>query len=374
VEIDKAPLSSEAYKQSLLPQIKLEPIDQILPTSFRMTVTPKFRGEPLVDQFGMCWSTSKNPEVNNDHFTSFNCNYDMDHGRALNLKPDTKYYVRAWAANAKGVRYSDEELSVKTLPIKSDVQEAGPLLLDSFSNNGMLHERFSNDARDGYGKKTKDYESYAPVAVLAKLAAYYHPDNLLSKHANVAPNPARGDTLGPGHELVVTIDPKAGTSKMPVNFGRLHYDPYESDPVWRTAETLSLFDEMRDRSRAAKMHDMELNRDFLTGFSRMFRYKIEPQFLHVTAENRDAALKLIKTEMVNARPVMVIESPKPTSDADLRIQWGLIDGFREGNNLHIDFPLDTEFLKERRDHIKFTTLDELLVKDYDLAIVTHISF
>ncbi len=371
VVIDRQPLTSAEYDRSLLPQVKLEPIDQILPTSFRMTLTTKFRGEPLVDQFGMCWSTNKNPQISNGNFTLANNNYDMNHGRAIDLKPDTTYYVRGWATNAKGTRYSDEELTVKTLPMASEITEAGPLLLDSFSNNHWLHDQFSNDAYDGYGKKTESYESYAPVAVLAKLAAYYHPDNILAKHSNVAPNPQHGDTLGPGHELIVDVDPKAGTSKAVVNFGRLHYDPFESDPPWRTSETLCLFEEMRERSRIAKMHAMDLDRQFLTGFDQIFRHKLKPQFVHVTPENLDATIKLVRTELVNSRPVMVIEIPQQTASADLRTQWGLIDGFRDGNSFHVDFPLDTEFLKDRQ---SFKTLDELMVKSYDLALMTHISF
>jgi hypothetical protein len=375
VEIDKTPLSPAVYQQSVLPLVRLEPIDEILPTSFRMTLTVKFRGEPLIDQYGMCWATSTNPQITNEHFTLSNCNYDMVQGRALNLRPDTKYYVRGWATNAKGTRYSDEELVVKTPPLAAAVQEVGPLLLDSFSDNGWLHERFSNDSFDRYGFKTSAYQSYAPAAVLAKLAAYYHPEGLLAPHGNVAPNPAKGDTLGPGHELIVDVDPKAGTSKTPLDFGRLHWDPRESDPAWRTVETLALFEQMRSDARQSKMYDQTLSREFLTGLGRIFRHKMQPQFQPVTAKNLEQSLKLIKTELTNARPVLVIESPQDSkTHPDLRIQWGLIDGFRDESKVHIDFPADTEFLKSKNDRHQYTTLDSLIAKDYDFAIVTHISF
>jgi hypothetical protein len=375
VEIDKTPVTQEVYKESLLPQVRLEPIDEVLPTSFRMALTVKFRGEPLIDQYGMCWSTSKNPQITNEHYTLSNCNYDMVRGRALNLRPNTKYYVKAWATNAKGTRYSDEELEVMTPSLATDVQEAGPLLLDSFSDNGMLHDRFSNDSFDRYGYKTPGYESYAPVAVLAKLAAYYHPEGLPAPHGNVAPNPARGDTLGPGHELIVDVNPKAGSSKTPIDFGRLHWDPRENDPAWRTVETLSLFEQMRADAKACKMYDLTLNRDFLSGFNRIFRHKMEPVFRAVTDKNLEETLKLIKTELTNARPVIVIESPQMVvKNPDHRLQWGLIDGFRNGKELHIDFPRDTDVLKSKADRVKDTTLDTLIFKDYDLAVVTHISF
>jgi hypothetical protein len=371
VEIDKAPLTSAAYQQSLLPQIQLEPIDQLLPTSFRMTATIKFRGEPLLDQFGMCWGTSKNPDVGAEHFTLANCNYDMCFGRALNLKPNTKYYVRGWAANVKGIRYSDEELEVKTPSLTADIQEVEPLLLDSFSNNGTLHEQFSYITIDRYGHKNNGYESYAPTAVLAKLAAYYHPENLPAPHSNVAPNPQKGDALGPGHELIVPINPNADKSKSSVNFGRLHWDPHGDDPSWRTVETLALFEEMHHQARSAKMYDLTLGTDFLAGFGHMFKHKMQPQFQPVTAQNLDETLKLIKTELINARPVLVIESPQPHTNTEARIQWGLIDGFQSDGSVHIDFPLDTEFLKQKRQN--FTTLNTLVLPKFDLAIVTHIS-
>jgi hypothetical protein len=113
----------------------------------------------------------------------------------------------------------------------------------------------------------------------------------------------------------------------------------------------------------------------------MFRHRLQPQFVHVTAANLDDVLKQIKIELINGRPVLVMESPKPLTgapklrlDHDKRIQWGVIDGLLDRTSVHIDFPADTEFLKEEHDRRKFTTLDSLLIKDYDLAITTHISF
>jgi hypothetical protein len=374
VELDKSPLTQPVYQNSLIPQIKLEPVDQLLPTSFRMTGTIKFRGEPLIDQYGFCWNTSPGPQVRYEHFTLSNCNYDMMQGRALNLKPNTQYYVRAWASNARGIRYSDEELIVKTPALTAEINAVGPLLLDSFSNNTMLHDRFSNNSLDENGHKTTAYEAYAPVAVLAKLAAYYHPDGLLAPHANVAPNPARGDTLGPGHELMADEDPKAGKSKSLVNFGRLHWDPRESDPVWRTVETIALCEEMRTTARACKMYDLSLSKDFLTGFNKAFRHKLEPDFAPITSQNLDTILKQIKTELINGRPVIIIESPQPNTSSNLRLQWGLIDGYQDGDKLHIDFPQDTDWVKEKNERLRYTTLDTLIVKDYDSAILMHISF
>ena len=83
---------------------------------------------------------------------------------------------------------------------------------------------------------------------------------------------------------------------------------------------------------------------------------------------------MIVTELVSARPVLIVESPQTAAGADARLQWGLIDGFRDDGNFHVDFPLDTELAKEKGPQTKYTPLDSLILKNYDLAIMTQISF
>ena len=56
---------------------------------------------------GVCWSTSQNPTINNNHTTdgtgtgSYNSNLS-------NLTPNTTYYVRAYATNSAGTGYGEE--------------------------------------------------------------------------------------------------------------------------------------------------------------------------------------------------------------------------------------------------------------------------
>jgi len=349
LEINSKTLLPREYQQSLLPQIKLDAVDQILPTSFRMAATCKFRGEPLVSRYGMCWSTTKKPTVAKEKLVFAHGEIYM--GRALNLRPDTKYFVRAWSANAKGIRYSDEEIEVKTLPLAADIQEVSPLLLDGFSKNQMLRQLFSNNARDRYGDKMGGYESYAPVSVLGKLVAYYRPEN-----------------------LEVSREGMAVKANRRLDFGLLHWSPLESDPDGRKAETLALFGKLRRVTRAAKMHEVSLGADFQLAFERMVRGNPRPQLIRVKAENVEETLRVIKRELINSRPVMVIESPAPKPNSNMRIQWGLIDGFRDGDKIHVDFPLDTEFLAIEEGLGDYMALKSLLVKDYDLFVCLSVSF
>ncbi len=107
VVIEHHPITGSAYTNSMLPQIRLDEISNIQPTSFTMDCTIKFRGEPLKTIYGFCWSTSKNPTVRDAAFIL--AHRERYRGHAINLTPNTTYYVRSFATNGLGVRYSDEE-------------------------------------------------------------------------------------------------------------------------------------------------------------------------------------------------------------------------------------------------------------------------
>lgn len=66
-----------------------------------------FDGGLPVTERGICWSTSHNPTVNDEHLSSgagmglFSC-------QMTNLEQSTMYYVRAYAINALGIAYGNE--------------------------------------------------------------------------------------------------------------------------------------------------------------------------------------------------------------------------------------------------------------------------
>ena len=72
-------------------------------------------------KIGVCWSTSQNPTVSDDHTTdgsgtgSFTSNL-------TNLTPGTTYYVRAYATNSMGTAYGSEESFTTTAALPQDGQ------------------------------------------------------------------------------------------------------------------------------------------------------------------------------------------------------------------------------------------------------------
>ncbi|MFN5739183.1 MAG: hypothetical protein ACK47H_11445, partial [Akkermansiaceae bacterium] len=138
-------------------------------TSMTMDCTIKFRGEPLKTIYGFCWGTSKNPTVKSD--TYILAHRECYRGHAINLTPNTTYYIRAFATNGLGVRYSDEEKTIKTTDGKSAPTEIKPLLTDVFSNNKYLAENYSVTSSTGV-------INYSPICTIAKLVAYYRPEKI----------------------------------------------------------------------------------------------------------------------------------------------------------------------------------------------------
>ena len=74
-------------------------------------------GEAKVSEFGLCWSTKKNPTVEDMHLSSnnaaepFNCTL-------TGLQPETKYHIRAYAFSAEEYHYG-EDLTFTTLACPS---------------------------------------------------------------------------------------------------------------------------------------------------------------------------------------------------------------------------------------------------------------
>lgn len=108
LEINKRSVSGSTYGLSMLPQIRLDSVSDVQPTSFTMDCTIKFRGEPIKTTYGFCWSKSTNPTVRDSNYTL--SHRECYRGHAIGLNPGTTYYVRSFATNGLGYRYSDEEL------------------------------------------------------------------------------------------------------------------------------------------------------------------------------------------------------------------------------------------------------------------------
>ena len=65
-------------------------------------------GGASISAYGIVWSTSQNPTVELSSKTKEASSYNAFSSTMTNLKPNTKYYVRAYATNSKGTAYGNE--------------------------------------------------------------------------------------------------------------------------------------------------------------------------------------------------------------------------------------------------------------------------
>lgn len=366
LEIKHHPVTGSEYTLSMLPQIRLDDITDVRPSSFTMNATIKFRGEPIITSYGFCWSTSKMPTVRDSTFTL--CHREWYRGHAIDLKPETTYYVRAFATNGLGYRYSDEEKMIKTPGYSSAPSTLGPLLTDSFSHNNYLFTRYSNETTE----TSETFIGYSPTCVLAKLIAYYRPARFLSAA-------------------------EAGAKPNPVDFNRLSWRPGGDDNPARLDEIDGFFQSVYDQSRAlglhnpepvAKaskkpvnqshalgLHNSELGKDFLSNFVKLTGAHSKPVFHSITEENLISVSDLIRKDLLLSHPVMVVFSfdsesvPEPS-------RWALIDGIDERGRFHIDFPQNTKFLLDR-DTVEIKSgnipAEALILPNYKTHVFTSIN-
>lgn len=156
-------LQGQELRRSLLPVLRLEPITELLPTSFRASLTVRFRGEPTFADFGFCYGPAPNPTVRNALCPLWGFSDWRDTARITGLRPGSTLYVRAYARNALGVAYSPECHKV-TLP--SSVEEVPPLLLDHY-HVPLMSGHYD---RDGY-----IYNHTGAAAFLKLMALFRRP-------------------------------------------------------------------------------------------------------------------------------------------------------------------------------------------------------
>lgn len=339
VVIERHPVTGSAYTNSMLPQIRLDEISDVQPTSFTMDCTIKFRGEPLKTNYGFCWSTSRNPTVRDSTFTL--AHREWYRGHAINLTPGTIYYVRAFATNGLGFRYSDEEKTVKTPNFKTQPTAIGPLFSDSFSNNGYLFDEFSNETTE----TSESFIGYSPTCVLAKLVAYYRPERFAAT--------------------------KPGSKSSAVDFNQLSWNPGGDDNPPRLEEIDGFFQYIYDQGRALKLHDPKPGKDFLGNLVKLTGVRSKPVLSTLGPENVKQVSELIRRDLVQSRPVVIVFSYD--SEVTDPIRWALIDGISPSGRLHVDFPRGTKFLMDG----KWTDMksgeclpEELVLPLYRTLVVT----
>lgn len=96
-----------------LPLVTTSAVKEITQTSAIVEAEVVSDGGAEVTARGICWSTSHNPTIDNEH-SSEGTGLGAYQSQLTELTPNTTYYVRAYAANDKGTSYG-EEMSFTTL-------------------------------------------------------------------------------------------------------------------------------------------------------------------------------------------------------------------------------------------------------------------
>lgn len=341
VTIDHKPLSASEYTNSMLPQIRLDEIFDVQSTSMTMDCTIKFRGEPLKTIYGFCWGTSKNPTIKND--TYILAHRECYRGHAINLTPNTTYYVRAFASNGLGVRYSDEEKTVKTTDGKAAPNEIKPLLTDVFSNNQYLVEN--------HGVTSSTSVNYSPICTMAKLIAYYRPDNIPS--------------------LL-----KKNQKKSTVDFNQLNWNPQMDHPLARLEQVDGMFHHLYNQTTQLKLHEEKLTKKLLSGIRDVTGVKSKPVLTELNESSLKEVSELIKADLSKSRPAMIIFAYEDVTTDDPS-RWALIDGLNGNGEFHFDFPAHLQlFINANPEDMKtnYYAMDKLMLPGYKIYVITSCFF
>lgn len=318
VTMNPVMLSRTAYNDSLVPKIKLDEITEILPSSFNAKSTVTFRGEPMKTDYGFCWNTMPSPRVPTGSLTA-NSNYfplyhrDRYEARITGLRPNTKYYVRAYARNAKGLSYSENEITVTTTDLKTPPSMVPPLLQDNFTKNWSIEKYY------GFAvTKTGDFIGSTAPATLLKLTAYYR------------------KALG-----------SAKSKKSGIDYTRIHVNPSESRPEFRMKEFTDALHECKRLAKEAGMLETDFSDDFDKAFIATFDLKQDRMLKVKPIEELSAASMAnlepaIKASLLNSQPVLAGLDSVQLSPRSYGLSWVIIDGFNEKGQYHIVFPRDED--------------------------------
>jgi uncharacterized protein (TIGR02145 family) len=106
--------------QQATPSVTSGDVTNITTTTASCSGNVTSDGGSSVTVSGVCWSTSENPTVANSKTTD-GADLGPYTSHITGLSPNTTYYVRAYATNAEGTAYGEEQRTFKTLPV-SDIE------------------------------------------------------------------------------------------------------------------------------------------------------------------------------------------------------------------------------------------------------------
>ena len=98
---------SEAFKQTFEPKLKALVLKEITNNGANFKSTIINNGGRNITALGFCYSESNNPTINNNKINNLIVNIGDFYSGFFVLKPNTKYYIRSFAANSEGLAYSN---------------------------------------------------------------------------------------------------------------------------------------------------------------------------------------------------------------------------------------------------------------------------
>ena len=207
LDMPEAKFTKQELDFALLPQTELISLDAPMPTSFRAKLNVRYRGEPLLTEYGFCYGLKKDPtEKTGTLFPLYH--RDRYEARIIDLKPGVMYYVRAYARNANGIRYSGNQKGI-TLP--AEISGRGETTLfsetDRLLSNWYIQQWY-------FGMKNDVFNSANPLFALMAIGNYYR------------------------------ALPGSASGKGDFDMTRVHSDPADSRPKFRLAEIDALRREM----------------------------------------------------------------------------------------------------------------------------------
>ena len=293
------------YEDSLLPKISLDKVDELLPTSFRAHTTVLFRGEPLLTEYGFCWSTKEKPTVQAEQYFPL-YHRDRYNGRALGLMPQTKYYVRAYARSVKGTTYSEKEMVIVTPSLNDEITTVAPLTDDKFSaNRHILKYHFKSMSTDS----TRSHIGGTAMTALLKLATYY-------RRAPTLKEPSRK---------------KRKENSKPLDYTRIHTRPSDSKPEFRLEEFKQASGQAMQVANQVEMRKTEFDKKFDPRFITFFDIKASvipkrPPIEDFTNDNLESVREGLIESLILGHPVMIGQQPTYDPYHHCGLSWVIVDG------------------------------------------------
>jgi M6 family metalloprotease-like protein len=347
--VKTVPVTGTALKTSFVPKISLDEISEVMPTSIRASGTVLFRGEPMKTDYGFCLNTQPRPALGNQVFPLYH--RDRYGGRILGLKPNTKYYVRAYARNEEGVSYSKEELIVKT-PLSAPLTNSvPPLLEDGFSGNWTIERYYGSSAKDGV------FIGSSSVTTLLKLTAYYR-ESLTS--GGTRSNNSSAQKKG----------------KEPLDYTRIHLKPSLNVPTFRMKDFNEALSDCSRLADSAMMRSNVFSKVFDKEFAKTFGMKISTTskikpILQLDKKSVLTVAPLIKESLAASKPVVVAQESILLTPREHALSWVIIDGYNEDGQFHLVYPRGQDRDFERK--TGWYPLETLLIDVNDAKIIFGIN-